>query len=186
MVEETVERVARKLGYGLKEELRQVINSFNETIETETVSIDQYTSLTLTFILNSKRRSATSLFQTGSVLLQESPSILRLVRTGASIAIELQSDLVQSCMSALARVFAQADLCRSDRDRTNPHWVDGLDLDRKWITTGNEVITWLSNSLIEARVCTKCHAVVGTYKKRTCCCRLCTSEWQVRYARDDN
>ena len=30
--------------------------------------------------------------------------------------------------------------------------VGGLDLDRKWIITGNEVITWQSYSLIEARV----------------------------------
>ena len=30
--------------------------------------------------------------------------------------------------------------------------VDGLDLDRKWIITGNEVFTWQAHSLIEACV----------------------------------
>ena len=88
---------------------------------------------------------------------------------------------------------------QSDRDRANQPLVGGLDLDQKWIITGNEVITWQAHSLIEARVCRGHQAVVGLYKKRTCCCMYgektvskaswmgypetsrCNSEWQVCY-----
>ena len=88
---------------------------------------------------------------------------------------------------------------QSDRDRANPPLVGGLDLDRKWIITGNEVITWQAHSLIEVRVCRRRRAVLGLYRKRMRCCmygeqtvskaswigypetRLCNSEWQVCY-----
>ena len=36
----------------------------------------------------------------------------------------------------------------------------GLDLDRKWIITGNEIIMWQAHLIIEACVCKKCQAVV--------------------------
>ena len=62
------------------------------------------------------------------------------------------------------------DLCRSDCDRASPPLVVGVDLDQKWIITGNEVIMWQSHPLIEAHVCRSWRAVVGLYKKQTRCC----------------
>ena len=46
--------------------------------------------------------------------------------------------------------------------------MGGLDLDRKWIIIGNELITGQSHLLIEAHVC-RCRAVVEVYKKQTHC-----------------
>ena len=48
-----------------------------------------------------------------------------------------------------------------DRDRANPPLVGGLDMDRKWIITGNEVITWQAHLLIEAHI----------YRRRLSGCR---------------
>ena len=59
--------------------------------------------------------------------------LLRLVRTSVSIGSS-------SILSALVRVFAWVDLCGSDRNPGNPRLVGELDLDRKWIFTGNEII----------------------------------------------
>ena len=49
--------------------------------------------------------------------------------------------------------------------------VGGLDLDQKWIITGNEV------SLIEKHVC-RCQVVVGVHKKKHCCIRVCMGSRQ--------
>ena len=82
-------------------------------------------------------------------------------------------------------------------DWANPHTVGGLDLDWKWIITGNEVFMWQALLWIEAGVCRKCPAVIWVYRKRIVVftgadsaktswmwyseTRPCTSEWQVCY-----
>ena len=56
-----------------------------------------------------------------------------------------------SILFALVRIFALGDLCRFDCDQASPPLVGRLDLDWKWIVTGNEVIMWRAHSLIEVR-----------------------------------
>ena len=125
---------------------------------------------------------------------------LRRVCTGASKLDWCGLNLHQSCLHLIHIHVAQKWIVsRLKLDWANPRTVGWLDLDRKWIITGNTVFTWQSHSLIEAHVCRRCQAVlVGGYKERTHCCmygeqtgpdpagcdiqkQLCTSKWQVCY-----
>ena len=60
-------------------------------------------------------------------------------------------NLDQSCPH-LIHIARKWIVSGSKLDWANPRTVGGLDLDRKWIITGNEVFTWQAHSLIEARV----------------------------------
>ena len=66
-------------------------------------------------------------------------------------------NLDQSCPH-LIHIAWKWIVSRSKLDWASPCTVGGLDLDQKWIITGNEV------SLIETHVC-RCQVVVGVYKK---------------------
>ena len=123
--------------------------------------------------------------------------IVRLVRTGASIVIESQSNLVQFRPNLCTFLHRLICVDQIAIEPIHPWQIDGLDLLQKWIITGNEVITWQLHLLIEAHVCERCQAVLGVPKKQTHCwmygyqtvsnaswmehseIRLCTSKWQV-------
>ena len=106
---------------------------------------------------------------------------LRPVSTSTSIAIG-----PTSILSALVHVFDcnRFDCNRFDCNRANPPLVGELDLDQKWIITGNEAIMWPAHSLIKAHVCCM-YGEKQTVSKASWMrypeTRLCKGEWQVGY-----
>ena len=68
------------------------------------------------------------------------------------------------------------DLRGSNRDPANPHLVGGLDLDRKWILTGNEIsrdnlICWkhtVEENVKRSTDCGRDDCIVGCMRSRGC------------------
>ena len=94
---------------------------------------------------------------------------LRPVRTGASNWIDVDwTYILDQLCPHLIHIAQKWIISGLKLDWANPGRVGGLDLDRKWIITGNEIFTWQGHSLIEAHVCRNVERSLNTQETHCC------------------